>query len=162
MFKRLMNLPLTVASRAARAYQAREDARAQSVYGAAVDPGDVGIAGSPLRTTLDIDLAAISVEAGTVREWLGGRRPVELVDVRTDAERAADPGITGALPMPMDTIQVRVSELAHDRPVVAYCADGERAAMAVRFFRERGMEDTWVMKGGLVAWRQAGGTTDAS
>ena len=162
MLKRLMNLPLSVASKAARAYQAREDARVRAQYGTVSDPGQVAIAGSALPPGMLADLAVIELEAATAREWVLGRRAVEFVEVRTAAERAAEPGVAGSVHMPMDTIQVRVSELAHDRPVVAFCSDGERSTAAVRFFRERGMEDTWVMKGGLAAWRQAGGWTDAS
>lgn len=157
-----MNLPLSVASKAARAYQAREDAKVRAQFGTVADPGQVAIAGSALQPTVLADLVDIELDAATARQWVLDQRPVEFVDVRTAAERVAAPGIVGAVSMPMTSIQVRVSELAHDRPVVAYCNDGERSTAAVRFFRERGMEDTWVMKGGLTAWQQVGGWTDAS
>ena len=60
--------------------------------------------------------------------------------------------------MPLDTVGIRVSELPTDRMVVVVCEDGGQSLEATRFFRERGMEDTWVLAGGLGAWRKAGGT----
>jgi rhodanese-related sulfurtransferase len=59
--------------------------------------------------------------------------------------------------MPMHEVGVRVSELPWDQLVVAYCDDGVQSRQAVAFFRERGMEDTVVLAGGLAAWRAAGG-----
>jgi rhodanese-related sulfurtransferase len=153
MLRRLLNLPFTVASRAARVYQDREDARVRERYGTAADPGDVAIAGRNLDLDVGPEAAALQVEAATARGWVLGRRRVEFVDLRTDAERGDDAGIPGALHMPFDSVQVRVSELSPDLPVVAYCTDGRRSAAAVRFFRDRGMEDTWALRGGLGAWR---------
>ena len=45
-------------------------------------------------------------------------------------------------------------------PVIVYCSDGARSLDAVRFFRERGMEETWALAGGLAAWTAAGGPVD--
>lgn len=151
MLKRLMNLPLSVASRAAKAFQDREDARLKEKYGTAEDPAAVpdarGHAGPEIGP---VALQGLTVRAEAVRAALAAGRPVAFVDVR---EAGAAGGIEGAVHMPVASINVRVSELPWDRMVVAFCEDGSRAAQAVAFFRERGMEDTFALAGGLGAWR---------
>jgi rhodanese-related sulfurtransferase len=59
--------------------------------------------------------------------------------------------------MPMAEVNVRLSELAWDQLVIAVCDDGVDSARAVAFFRERGMEDTFALAGGLAAWTASGG-----
>lgn len=157
MLRRLMNLPLTVASRAAKAFQDREDAKTREKYGTAHDPGTVPV-GSPQVAPEVAHAAAdaeLSMSVAAVRA-ASGQRPVAWVDVR---ERAAwqRGHVRGATHMPMGEINVRVSELPWDQLVVAYCDDGALSTQAVAFFRERGMEDTFVLAGGLQAWQAAGG-----
>jgi rhodanese-related sulfurtransferase len=158
MLKRLLNLPFTVASRAARHYQEREDARIREQYGTAHDPGQVAMAGSVVSGGAGLDAASVQVEASVVLGWINGRRRVEIVDVRDPTEPG--PRVPGAVSMPMSTVGVRVSELSWEHPVVAVCSDGTRSLQAVRFFRERGMEDTFALVGGIAAWRAAGGAVE--
>ena len=158
MLRRLMNLPLTVASRAAKAFQDREDAKTRERYGAAVDPGLVsaGAQVSPdvINATVADD-AELTMTAAAVLA-AAKTRPVAYVDVRGAADWSGG-HLRGALHMPMAEVNMRVSELPWDQLVVAYCDDGATSTQAVRFFRERGMEDTFVLAGGLAAWRAAGG-----
>jgi len=161
MLKRLMNLPFTVASRAAKAYQEHEDAKVREKFGYSADPGAVAVGstqGAPAPRSADGGpVEGLVKPAAEVIGWLKAKRGVELVDVRTAAERAASPGLPDAVHMPMDSISVRVSELSHELPVIVYCADGRQSVAAVRFFRERGQEETWALTGGLAAWTEAGG-----
>ncbi|MBM4393820.1 MAG: rhodanese-like domain-containing protein [Deltaproteobacteria bacterium] len=158
MLRRLMNLPFTVASKAARAFSDREDQRIKEKYGTAHDPGTV-----PINREADVDPAVaaaggdfgnITMNVATVlheRE----EQPVAFVDVR-DAAAWARGHIPGAIHMPMHEVGVRVSELPWEQLVVTYCDDGDVSRQAVIFFRERGMEDTFVLEGGLAAWKKAG------
>lgn len=150
-----MNLPFTVASRAARAFQEHEDAKVREKFGYSADPGQVANARASVHAESSLPAEALLKPAAEVVGWLAAHRGVELVDVREAAERGV--GIPGAVHMPMDSIGVRVSELSHDLPVIVYCSDGRRSLEAVRFFRERGQEETWALAGGLAAWREAGG-----
>ena len=153
-----MNLPLTVASRAARAFQDREDARAREKYGETQDPGAVAVGGDQAAREVneaDVSVGGLTMTATAVRSALA-KRPIAWVDVRSEPEWAAG-HIKGALHMPMVEINVRVSELAWDQLVIAVCADGADSSRAVAFFRERGMEDTFALEGGLPAWIAAGG-----
>jgi len=154
-----MNLPLTVASRAAKAFQDREDARTKEKYGTAFDPGEVAVGGQAtareVREARVDNASGAGMSVAAVQE-AARARPIAWIDVRTGAEWAAG-HIKGAAHIPMAEINVRVSELAWDQLVVAYCNDGQDSARAVAFFRERGMEDTFVLEGGLPAWKAAGG-----
>ncbi len=153
-----MNLPLTVASRAARAFQDREDAKTREKYGESRDPGDVPVGGE--SGSRDVDAADVTVGNLTMTAAAvmaaGRSRPIAWVDVRS-AEAWKGGHIKGALHMPMAEVNVRVSELAWDQLVIAVCANGVDSARAVAFFRERGMEDTFALAGGLPAWTASGG-----
>ncbi len=153
MLRRLMNLPFSVASRAARAFQDREDARTREQYGVA--PDDLEMRAGPSGGG-DIDPSTVTLDTVTLLAMVSQKTPLAFVDLR---DRAAFEGdhVEGAMHMPYDTVGIRVSELPTDRMVVAY-GDGDRDALAAtRFFRERGMDDTWMLAGGIAAWIKAGG-----
>ena len=155
MLRRLMNLPFTVATRAAKAFQDREDAKTKAHYNTAEDPGTIEVKGSVGQSGADIDPSTITLDVLIVSAMLGQKTPMSFVDVRE--KPAYDAGhVVGALLMPMDQVNVRVSELPTDCVVIALCEDGKDALRATRFFRERGMEDTWVLAGGMAAWRASG------
>ncbi len=152
MFRRLVNLPFAVAGKAARAFQAREDARTAATYGKAEDPGDVANNTHklpPTQTPADVVQIAPAALVG---------RKVHWIDVREASER--NEVIPGAVHMPILTVNVRVSELPPDETVVVYCNAGGRATQVACFFRDRGMEDTWALTGGLPAWIAAGGAVE--
>ncbi len=162
MFRRLVNLPFSVATRAARAFQEREDAKARDRYGATQDPGDLANTlapgkAPPLESTLDP--AAVRMEASAVRGAQGEGRNVVIVDVR---ERRVGEAIPGSLHMPLSEVSIRVSELSDDQLVAAWSDDDAAATHAVLFFRERGIEDAWVIPGGLARWKAAGGPVEAA
>ncbi len=155
MFKRLVNLPFSVASKAARAFQEREDARTRATYGTVSDPGTIAVVGVAPRVE-GIDPASVRMPAAAVIARQKKGEFIEFVDVRP----RPGGGIAGSIHMPMNEISVRVSELDPDHLVVVWCEDGALATDAVRFFRERGMEDTWAIAGGLASWRAAGGAVE--
>lgn len=155
MLKRLVHLPFAVAGRVARAVQDREDAKLRARYGVARDPGEVAIAAAAPPPE-GADVTGATVDVARALSARSANEPVTFVDVRPAGARG---GIPGALSLPMEEIGVRVSELPTEGWVVAYCEDGAQALAAVRFFRARGMDDTYALEGGLRAWRAAGGPT---
>lgn len=159
MFRRLINLPFAVAGKAARAFQEREDARTREKFKTEHDPGAIENRHSAALTETTLDPSTVTMDVTAVRALLGQNTPVAFVDVR--AESAWKAGhIPGAMSMPMATVNIRVSELPTDQMVIAFCENGAESLQAVTFFRERGMEDTWVLAGGMAAWRAAGGPTE--
>lgn len=76
-----------------------------------------------------------------------------LVDIRASDEHARE-RIPGAINVPLD----RISELPRDgRPVVFHCKSGMRTATsAVQLGAAAGGAPTYILEGGIEAWRQAG------
>lgn len=156
MLRRLANLPFRLATRAARAYQDQEDARIKARYGTASDPSAVPVSDrvGNAADLVAIDPATCRIDPLDAVRMGGGNRPVAYVDMRA---RPGPTGIPGATHLPLQEANVRVSELPPEVPVLVYCDDGRESARGVAFFRERGMEDTWWIAGGLPAWIAAGG-----
>jgi rhodanese-related sulfurtransferase len=161
MLRRLLNLPLTVASRAARAFQDREDARSREKYNTAHDPGSIHMRAGPTLAPRTGDSAgdsadtAFSMDAAAIIALLNQTPAPAFIDVRPTAAFAAG-SLPGASSIPLDETGIRVSELPRDRIAIVCCEDGVQSLAATRFFRERGMEDTWVLAGGIHAWKKAG------
>jgi rhodanese-related sulfurtransferase len=74
----------------------------------------------------------------------------EVVDVRTDGERAAG-HIEGTRHIPFDRLLAEAGELDRSRPIVFYCRSGDRSGAAVEAFAASGW-DASSLAGGLIAW----------
>lgn len=75
------------------------------------------------------------------------------LDVRTADETRA--GIVpGALRVPVDQLEARLSELPRDgRATIVYCAMGSRSAYACELLSAKGFENLCNLEGGVGAWR---------
>lgn len=81
---------------------------------------------------------------------------VLLVDVRRD-EEVAKGIIDGALHIPLHLVPLKFDELAEgDRPVAFYCHAGMRSAQACAFMASKGQGNIFNLRGGILAWGQAG------
>ncbi|MBT5037394.1 MAG: MBL fold metallo-hydrolase [Rhodospirillaceae bacterium] len=88
-----------------------------------------------------------------------------LVDLREDSERANYGQIPGSIHAPygsLDTLigpggLLREMAAAADKPLIYYCAYGERSAMAVQASKDSGLENIRHLIGGIAAWVEAGG-----
>ncbi|RNL48249.1 rhodanese-like domain-containing protein [Arthrobacter oryzae] len=90
----------------------------------------------------------------TVNEADRRRSTDQILDVREDFE-VAEGMIPGALHIPMDQLQTRLSELDAAVPVIAVCRSGNRSARVADALNGAGFTaDT--MTGGMTAWSQAG------
>ena len=77
-----------------------------------------------------------------------------LVDVREPFERKiADLPEAGQLRIPVGEIQSRLDEIDATDRVVLYCRTGARSGWATRLLRERGFDEAFNLKGGVMAWR---------
>ncbi len=77
------------------------------------------------------------------------------LDVREPDEYGAG-HIEGALHVPLGQLTARSGEVPRDRPIVAYCGHGERAATAVSLLERAGADALLNLDGGIDAWRDAG------
>ena len=75
----------------------------------------------------------------------------QLVDVREKTE-AAICSIDGSLLVPLNDLPKRLSEMAHDRPIVVHCKTGGRSARAVEYMRTQGFTQVWSLQGGILGW----------
>ena len=93
-----------------------------------------------------------------------------LVDIRSDAQRAADGRIPSAVFVPRNVLEWRLDprcehrdpELARDdRQLILVCDEGYQSSLAAATIRRFGVEATDVI-GGFQAWRDAGRPVEAS
>ena len=88
-----------------------------------------------------------------------------IVNIRADAQRAADGLVPGALVVPRNVLEWRADPVSPDRdpriaeasgPVVLMCAEGFASSLAAATLQDLGLADATDMAGGFVAWRAAG------
>jgi rhodanese-related sulfurtransferase len=77
-----------------------------------------------------------------------------LIDVRTPGEFNGG-HIAGAVNIPVEELDQRLSEVPADKDIVVYCRSGNRSATASRILTSSGFEGVYDM-GGIIAWQQAG------
>ena len=78
--------------------------------------------------------------------------PPMVVDVRSAAEFDAG-HIPGSVNIPLPELRARLGEVGTDRPVVTYCAVGQRGYLAERVLRQQGVTDVRNLTGGFVSWQ---------
>lgn len=82
---------------------------------------------------------------------------VVLIDVRTPAE-FADGHAPGAVNIPLDALQARMSELEPHKKADLYliCRSGARSGRAQSMLASAGFENPINIAGGTLAWKSAG------
>ncbi len=79
----------------------------------------------------------------------------QIVDVRS-AEDFGKGSLPNAKNIPVAKLQERAGDLKKDRPVIIVCNTGSTAGPAAAQLRAAGLNDVYVLAGGLAAWREAG------
>lgn len=80
-----------------------------------------------------------------------------VVDVREDKE-VADGTILDSLHIPLGSLGDRLEELANfrEKPIIVSCRSGHRSATACARLRKEGFTTVYNLKGGVLAWQNAG------
>lgn len=106
---------------------------------------------------LDRQRAVDVCDAATIIKT-GGENML-IVDLREDGERARSGIIPNSVHAPYSRLDQHLPMLAKggNKPLVFYCAVGERSAMAVAIANESGVGDCAHIPGGFGAWIDAGG-----
>jgi len=96
----------------------------------------------------------VEVEAA----WVAGNtKSVFLVDVRTPEEFRGELGrVEGAQLAPVDQLEAIAEAWERGRPIVTICRSGGRSLQAAHVLREMGFEEVASMRGGMLAWNEAG------
>lgn len=81
-----------------------------------------------------------------------------LIDLREEGERARHGAIAGAVHAPYSQFyrQLDVLGAYGAKPLIFYCAAGERSAMAVRLAQHKGFNSAAHLLGGYAAWQEGG------
>jgi rhodanese-related sulfurtransferase len=79
----------------------------------------------------------------------------QIVDVRTAAEFQGG-FIAGAQNIPLDELQAAVGALDKSKPVLLYCATGNRSVTAMQILQQAGFEKVYNLTAGIAGWAQAG------
>src|SRR4029453_15336103 len=136
--------------------------RESSVYaGTSGHHGSPSAPGYPHWIATPVDTREIAPEE--VQEHLNEPDAPLLVDVRTDRERRVA-NIPGSVHVPMAEVETRLPEVAPDpsRPIVTFCATGNRSLRILPTLAALGYEDARSMAGGIVAWQALGYPTDSA
>lgn len=112
--------------------------------------------------------------AGGLESWVAANKPIasaQLVDAAAARQALANGAtavdvreavelesghIQGAIHIPLGTLQRELEQVPRDRPVMTYCAHGERASTAVSILERAGFGSLLNLNGGIEAWREAG------
>jgi rhodanese-related sulfurtransferase len=93
-------------------------------------------------------------------EW--GEPALTIVDIR-DREAFNMGHITGAVPMPSDTLlDTAQNSLAFERDIYIYGESDAQALEAANALRGAGFTNVAIIKGGLAAWKEVAGPTDGA
>jgi rhodanese-related sulfurtransferase len=97
-------------------------------------------------------------EVGNVRlTHLINREDATVLDIR-EAREMSGSKIVGAIHIPFSQLKDRIGEIKSDKskPIVVYCARGQRALMAGSALKAAGFTQLFNLNGGFKAWSEAG------
>lgn len=103
-----------------------------------IDVPTVTVEGVPL----DVGADPILLDVREVSEWVHGH-------------------VVGSLNIPLGELAERIEEIDRTRTVIVICRSGNRSALATRLLRSIGVE-AYNMRGGVIAWADAGRTLESS
>jgi rhodanese-related sulfurtransferase len=85
------------------------------------------------------------------------RQDALMLDVREQAEYAQSHVLNARL-LPLSQIEARVGDIEKfkDKPIIVYCATGNRSNAAAAALRKSGFSNVSNLSGGFAAWQQAG------
>jgi adenylyltransferase/sulfurtransferase len=93
------------------------------------------------------------IEVDELEEILEG--DAVLVDVREQEEVDVD-SIDGMIHMPLSEFENFLDELPEDKDIVFYCRSGRRSLHAAKLAESRTGTQLYSLRGGIVAYREAG------
>ncbi len=97
-----------------------------------------------------------AVTAQEAKEVIANISPL-ILDVRTPMEYA-EGYIEGAMLMPVQVIQREYGKIADhkDKPVLIYCATGNRSTVAAKVLIDNGFKNIYNMRYGIAEWQKNG------
>ena len=106
-----------------------------------------------LRSLMGPGVPSVSVQEAA--ELQGGETGALILDVREPNEYTQIRA-KGAKLLPLGRLNNRVKDLPRDREILLMCRTGGRSQNATQFLAANGFENVTNVKGGIMAWYQAG------
>jgi hydroxyacylglutathione hydrolase len=94
------------------------------------------------------------VSAAELRDAVERGHPMQLIDVRSPKEYAAD-HVQGSINVPVGEIAARLGELQPEAPTAVMCEGGYRSALAASLLQQEGFRQLANVTGGMTAFREA-------
>jgi phage shock protein E len=88
-------------------------------------------------------------------DFVKGKQPHALIDVRTPGEYAQG-HVPGAVNIPLNELDRRISEVPSDKPVIVICASGNRSQAGATKIKKSGIEKVYNVQGGTLGWMREG------
>ncbi len=117
------------------------------------------LAAKPSPKAASNSLGVPEADAQTVRRWLEAGEIV-LVDVRETSEYEQE-HIAGSVLCPLSVFVSDLFPRIPDKMVVLHCAIGKRSAAAAKQLIKTGHTRIINLQGGIKAWKESGGPTEA-
>jgi len=97
----------------------------------------------------------LEVKDVTPEEVWENREKINIIDVRSEDEFTGELGhIPGAKLIVLDRLDTCIKDLPQDKPIVFICRSGMRSAKATKMAIDAGLNDTYNMKGDMLAWNE--------
>ena len=108
--------------------------------------------GGPSATSRPVSSNMTPVQA---HEWLQGKNPPQLIDVRNPDEFQTG-HIAGAKLIPLGELEGRLGDIDKGKPVLLYCLAGVRSQKAADLLNRHSFQNVFQITGGVKAWREVG------
>jgi rhodanese-related sulfurtransferase len=99
--------------------------------------------------------ATANLVPADLKEWMAGKKDLQLIDVRSPGE-FSEGHLIGAKLLPLGELSGRLKELDPQKPLVLYCRSGNRSGQALKILLSNGYPEAKHLQGGITAWQGAG------
>jgi rhodanese-related sulfurtransferase len=96
-----------------------------------------------------------NLDATKARDLVATEKQLYILDVRTPQE-FAQVRLADAQLIPIDSLLKRIGELPKDRPILVYCAVGQRSSQVSSYLTQAGYPDIYNLTGGIWGWELRG------
>ena len=124
---------------------------------AVVPKGDMPTGKSADDFVAEANRAVKAVSPSEAKQKMGAK-DATLLDIRSAQEIESQGSIDGALVMEHGKVIFNIKKKVHDAnsPILVICKKGGRSALIALQLQEMGYKDVHHIKGGIVAWKEAG------
>ena len=92
------------------------------------------------------------LDAPELAQWLSQQsESVQVIDVREAKETVAG-SVPNAVVIPLASLPLHADKIDPDATVVFVCRSGNRSAQACIYMQQRGYENVYNLRGGMIAW----------